>query len=614
MLPPDRQRTTAPGRWRPAVVSLSWLLDRYQPPEPAVLLLTALVVGIGAGLGAVGFRWLIDAVTWLFFTWLPAVSGGLGPVHILVVPALGGVVVGVLTYRYAREAKGHGVPEVMEAVALRGGRIRPVVVIVKALASSVCIGSGGSVGREGPIVQIGSALGSTLGQMLRLSDDRVRGLVACGAAGGIAATFNAPIAGSMFALEIILGEVGVGNFAPVVLASVTANVIAGLVFGDTRAFAVPAYSISSLWEFGLYGALSVVAAAVAVLYTRLLYRMEDWFAELRRLPEWLLPCAGGLALGTLAVLYALVPGLGYEGIPHVYGVGYEVIEGGLLGELSLGLMMALVALKLIATALTLGSGGSGGVFAPGLFIGAMLGGSLGVVAGQLFPGVAAPPGAYALVGMAAVFAGASQAPITAIIILFEMTGDYRIILPLMLTVVVTTFLSRHWLGGESIYTVKLTRRGVRLAAGRAVDVMDSVRVEEAMTRDVQTVPSDLTLAELAERFRAAQHRGFPVVEDASRLVGIVTVQDLKRALEAHMPTDTPVRDIATTDLLVAYPDETMAVALERLSVRGVGRLPVVSREDPRRLLGSVRREDIVRAYNLALARRQRSAERRANRP
>jgi CIC family chloride channel protein len=593
---------TAP--WQARTGILQRILDRYQPPEALVLLLTALAVGVGAGLGAIAFRWLIDLVTYVSFTWLPRVLSSLGGTYLVIAPATGGLLVGWLTYRYAREAKGHGVPEVMAAVALRGGRIRPRVAVIKALASSICIGSGGSVGREGPIVQIGSALGSSLGQLLRLGDDRIRSLVACGAAGGIAATFNAPIAGAMFALEVILGEFGVGNFAPVVVASVTANVIGGLYFGNVGAFAVPSYAIRSLWEFVFYAILGVAAAGVAVLYTRLIYGFEDWFDDLGQVPEWMRPAVGGVCLGTLALLYGLVPGLGYGRVPHIFGVGYETMERGLLNQLGLGLMLALVLLKLVGTGLTLGSGGSGGVFAPSLFIGAMLGGSWGLILRTFFPEHVAPSGAYALVGMAAVFAGAAHAPITAILILFEMSGDYRMILPLMLTVVISTFLARHWLGGESIYTLKLTRRGVRLASGRDVDIMDAVRVEEAMTREVHTVPADLALDDLSERFRVTQHHGFPVVDGRNRLIGIVSIQDLKRALENGASSETRVRDIATTDPLVAYPDETMATALERLGARGVGRLPVVSRQEPSRLVGAIRRDDIVRAYQIALARRQ----------
>jgi CIC family chloride channel protein len=424
-----------------------------------VLLALAVLVGLGAGVGALIFRWLIDAVRWVSFEWLPSATAGWGPAYVVIAPALGGLLVGPLIYFFAREAKGHGVPEVMEAVALRGGRIRPVVAIVKSIASSLSIGTGGSVGREGPIVQIGSTIGSTVGQAMKMSDDRVRNLVACGAAGGVAATFNAPIAGVIFALEVILGNFSVKAFGTVVIASVTASVVGRAAFGDVPAFHVPEYTLNSLWEFPLYLVVGIAAAVVGALYTRAIYGFEDLFERWKAVPEWSKAAFGGLLLGGTALAYGAVPGLGFDRVPQVYGVGYETIESGLLGNQVMLVMLALAGLKILATSLTIGSGGSGGVFAPSLFIGSMLGGSLGLLFAQLVPGVPGPPGAYALVGMGAVFAGSTHASMTAVLIIFEMTGDYKIILPLMLAVVTATLLSGVLLKGETIYTLKLTRRG-----------------------------------------------------------------------------------------------------------------------------------------------------------
>ena len=607
MLAADGRR----GLWHQVGSALPRLLDRYHPSEALIMALTALVVGIGAGLGAIAFRWLINLVSQASFTWLPGALDHLpegfgwlgGRAYLVIAPAVGGLLVGWLVYRFAREAKGHGVPEVMEAVALRGGRIRPIVAVIKSLASSLSIGSGGSVGREGPIVQIGSALGSSMGQLLGLSEERTRNLVASGAAAGIAATFNAPIAGVFFALEIILGEFSVANFGPVVLASVVASVIGRMAFGDAPAFIIPEYSIHSLWEFAFYSVLGVLGAMVGVAYTRLIYWAEDLFEAWKRMPEWVKPAVGGALLGLLAILYAQVPGLDYDRIPQVFGVGYETIEAGLLGTLAIGTMASLMVLKLLATALTLGSGGSGGVFAPSLLIGSMMGGMWGLAVGWLFPDLTAPAGAYALVGMGAVFAASTHAPIAGIIILFEMSGDYRIILPMMLTVAISTVLGRHLLNGDSIYTLKLSRRGVRLSAGRDVDIMQGVLVEEAMTRGMDTVHADMTLSELRAEFDRTQHHGFPVMDKSNRFLGIVTLQDLQEALESSVALESTVLSIATTDVALVYPDEPMAVALQRISVRGVGRLPVVSREDCTVLLGMVRRRDIVRAYNMALTRR-----------
>jgi chloride channel protein, CIC family len=583
------------------------LLDRYQPPEAVVLMGTAIIVGLGAGIGAIIFRWLIDGVHGLLFDTLPTTIPALGSGALILAPVLGGLVVGPLVYFFAREAKGHGVPEVMEAVALRGGRIRPIVVIVKSLASSISIGSGGSVGREGPIVQIGSAIGSTVGQILHMSDERIRNLVACGAAAGIAATFNAPIAGVIFSLEVILGEFSVRYFSTVVIASVTASVVGRVAFGDLPAFLVPAYELVSPWELLLYAALGLLAALVAVAFTRTLYWFEDLFDAWRGFPEYVKTPICGLLLGLGGWLFFranTAAGLGVPGSPVAfYGVGYDAMEWVLMGKGTVLVLLALAGIKILATSLTIGSGGSGGVFAPSLFIGSMFGGAFGKVAHALFPAVTAvSSGAYALVGMAAVFAGASRAPITAVLILFEMTDDYRIILPLMLATVVSTIFAQH-LSHESIYTLKLTRRGVRLERGRDIDVMQGVLVSEAMTTDVDTVPADMSLEKLERVFNETHHHGFPVLDDEGSLFGIVTLQDLARARERGGLAGRLVREITTRAVLTVYADEPMWVALKRLGTRDVGRLPVVDRANPGKLLGVIRRQDIVRAYQVGIGRR-----------
>ena len=582
-------------------------LDRWQPPAEIVLLLTAFAVGLTTGIGAVAFRYLIRLMGWISYTWIPAVTSNWGIAYVVFVPAIGGLIVGLLVYYFAREAKGHGVPEVMEAVALNGGRIRPVVAGVKALASSVCIGSGGSVGREGPIVQIGSALGSTIGQMLKLSDDRVSNLVACGAAAGIAATFNAPIAGVMFALEVILGgRFGVRYLSSVVVAAVTASVIGRIAFGDIPAFVIPfEYGINNLWEFTLYPILGILAAFVGVGFTKALYGAEDIFDGWKSVPEWVKPAIGGLLLGALALIYPIVTHLSWDQIPQVYNVGYDVIEAVLANKFTLGVAALLLILKLVATILTLGSGGSGGVFAPSLFMGAMLGAAFALAVQQVAPaGFIAPAGAYALVGMAAVFSASAHAPVTAILILFELTGDYRIILPLMLTVVISTVLAQRLLHGESIYTLKLTRRGIRLQRGRDVDVMDAVLVQEVMTLNPPAVHKSMTLSELSNFFFRSHHHGVMVVDDGDRLKGIVSLQDVERGMRVDGWEQLPVSEIMTVKPLLAYVDETIGSAMQRMATRDVGRLPVVERANPDVAVGLVRRTDIVRAYQLGMLRRE----------
>ena len=568
---------------------------------------TAMIVGIGTGIGAVLFRYLIQGVEWIGYDWFPHLTQTWGVAYVVIIPVIGGLIVGPLIYFFAREAKGHGVPEVMEAVALRGGRIRPIVAVVKSLASAISIGSGGSVGREGPIVQIGSALGSTLGQKLGLSDDRIRNLVACGAAGGIAATFNAPIAGVVFALEIILGEFSVKYFSSVVVSAVTASVIGRAVFGDIPAFIIPIeYGVKSLWEFAFYPVLGITAAFVGAFFVRFLYWSEDVFDDWKSVPEWVKPAVGGLLLGGVALLYPNLTGITWTRMPQIYNVGYGVIESALANQLTLSVVLGLLVLKMIATSLTLGSGGSGGVFAPGLYMGAMFGTAFEIVIKMIFPDLVSPPGAYALVGMGAVFAATAHAPLTAVLILFELTGDYRIMLPLMLTVVIATLVSQKLLKGESIYTLKLTRRGVRLQRGKDVDVLQAVLVDEVMSREINTVTKDMNLNELSEILNRSRHHGLAVLDEKGKLWGIVTISDLERSInKGESLSNTRIEQIATRheNLLSVYPDENIGDALNRMSRRGYGRLPVVSREDEKHLLGLIQRRDIVKAYQLALTKR-----------
>ena len=565
------------------------LLDRYQPSETAIVLLTSIIVGISTGFGAIAFIWLIDQFKKFFFGFIQGgLSIWLGGLAVVLIPALGGLIAGPLINRFAREAKGHGVPEVMQAIALRGGRIRPQVVVVKALASAACIGSGGSAGREGPIVQIGSALGSVIGQVFRLSDDRIRNLVACGAAAGIAAVFNAPIAGTIFAMEVILGEFTTAYFGNVVICAVTASVVSRRFLGNSPAFAVPAYAMVSPWEILFYALLGLLAALTAWLFVNGLYWFEDVFDDWR-FPDALKPAVGGLMLGGLAYF-----------LPGVLGSGLEFIEQAINGNLVVSLMAILIFGKMLATDFTLGSGNSGGVFAPSLFVGAMLGGTFGTVIHQIFPAITAAPGAYALVGMAALFAAATHASITAIIIVFEMSGDYRLILPLMFATVIATLVSER-LRRENIYTLKLARRGIQISGGRDVDVMQGVQVQEAMVPQLDTVPLEMGLTDLMAEFRRLNRRALPVVNEQGDLCGIVSVYDMENALEqGRSVRETHVGDIATTDLIVAYPDETIAAVLPRIGARDVGRLPVVSRENPQELLGIIRRSDLLKAYNIAL--------------
>jgi len=564
-------------------------LKRFLSSESAVMLALAAVIGVSAGLGAVAFIEMISFFRDLFFVRGAGLSGFLSDYWVIVIPAMGGLLVGPMIYFLAREAKGHGIPEVMTAMEIEGGRIRPVVIVVKAVASAITIGSGGSVGREGPIVQIGAAMGSGIGQRLGLSRQRVLTLVASGAAAGLAATFNAPIAGVMFALEVLLGEYTVQAFSTMVFASVSASVVSRFFLGSHPAFAIPSYSLVSHWELLMYLGLGVAAAIGAGVFVRVLYFTEGLF-DGWKFPGYLKPAVGGLLLGGIGFFW-----------PESFGTGFSVIEDVLQGSVGLSLLVVLVFAKIMATSLTLGSGASGGVFAPALFIGAVLGGAYGQVMHGVFPDITATSGAYAMVGMAAVFAAAARAPITAIIILFEMTLDYTIMLPLMFATVVATVLAGY-MERESIYTLSLVRRGIEFHGTRGLTALHGVVIEDVMTPvdRISHANLDMNLDDLARLFQETGHHGVTVLDEEGKLAGVVTLSDLERVLPAG-DKELAVRDIYTSNATIAYPDESLEGALRRAGALDVGRIPVVDRKDSGKLLGLLRRGDIVRAYSQVLS-------------
>lgn len=564
---------------------------RRKLSETQLLLAFGVIVGLGAGVGAVVFRELIAFFTHFFFKdMLPFfhTQFGFGKYAVILIPAIGGLIFGPLIYIFAREAKGHGVPEVMLAVAQKGGKIRPVVAVVKSIASAVCIGSGGSVGREGPIVQIGSALGSTLGQWFKMSESRIRMLVACGAAGGIAATFNAPIAGAFFALEVILNEFSTSAFGAVVISSVTASVIGRLAFGNTPAFPLPSYVTPSPQELPFYILFGVLCAFAGVYFSKILYWFEDSFDKIK-IPEYLKPVPGGLMLGALGLF-----------LPQIFGVGYPSMSLALAGHFALGLLLILTVAKILAVSLTLGSGGSGGVFAPSLFVGAMFGEAFGLILQHFMPGVITHPANFGLVGMAAVFTGAARAPITGIIILFELTGDYAIILPLMAAVVVATFVA-NGLMKESIYTMKLKRRGIDLNAGKSDELMRRLRVREAMDTNIVIAPESMTINAAAKKLKASPQHALLVTGKNGDLLGMLTSEELEEAI-INSPSSNRIGSMVTKFTDVVHDDDTLHQAVGQMSASDTKVLPVFEREgEVSEPVGLLSRDNIFEAYSVAAA-------------
>jgi CIC family chloride channel protein len=541
----------------------------------------ALLVGIGTGYGAVAFRALIGAVHNLFFLGrfefhynaneftAPSPWG----ILIVLVPVVGAVIVTWLVKNFAPEARGHGVPEVMDAVYYRAGAIRPIVVIIKSLASGLSIGTGGSVGREGPIVQIGSALASTIGGWLRLPPWQRITLVAAGAGGGIAATFNTPLGAVLFAIELMMPEVSVRTFMPVALATGTATFIGRQYFGFQPAFALPAslpgYGAVALGPLLAYALLGLVVGLAATLYIRTVYWSEDLFEQRIKNP-YVRHMSGMLIVGIM--LYIL---LRYFGHYFVEGVGYATIEAILDGQMTaVWLLGLLFVLKLAATSLTLGSGGSGGIFSPALFLGATLGGAIGGLVHYLFPGLPgiAIPG-FAMVGMAAMVGSATGAAMTATIMIFEMTRDYDIVMPMIVAVAISLGI-RRVLSPDNIYTTKLTRRGRYIPQTLHAHMFIVRTAENVMDRELLVLPASMSFDEFALKYGLDRGRHI-VVADGERIAGIVSVDAAIRMHTVEVGTVYTLGQLAQRDYILARPSDVMFDVIKRMSRRGANAVLVV---------------------------------------
>ncbi len=583
--------------------------------EFAKLSLLAAVIAVLVAILAVLFRYLI---AWIFAVAFAEPDELLSMswddrIWYAIVPAIGGLIVGPLVWWGAREAKAHGVPEVMDSVIRFGGRIRTRAAFFKGLTAAVTIGTGGSAGREGPIVHMGSALGSNIAQFLKLTTAHTKILLGCGAAAAVTATFNTPIAGVLFAFELILMEFKTRSFIPLVIASVIATVVAPGVDGSiqymltgewpadiwarTPAFRVPAASefpTIAPWDLLAYLGLGIVCGLMAMLYIKALFRIEDLFRALRAKP-WVKPAVGGLVLGGVGLVFPWVHGIGYSSIDAVLN-GEFMADSGWAVTSIIGLMAVLSLVKILGVGLTLGSGGSGGIFAPALFIGAMMGGAYGGALNHFFPDSSAPYFAYAMVAMAALVAAATRGTLTAILMIFEMTQAYQMILPLLFACVIADMVAS--IGSpETIYTRKLLRRGVQIVSDLEPNIMQLFSVKDVMVplEDVISLHPDDALHKVVAVIRRTGHNGFPVLDDDGRLVGVVTHEDTRKA---HNRGDLFVTadDLMATDLITVTPYESGETALRRMGDRRISHLPVVDPYDSGKLMGWVSKGDLVFAY------------------
>ncbi len=567
-------------------------LTKFRQSGHTFMIVLAIVIGIIGGYGAILFRNAISFFEQLFFR-----SGHVDLAYLealpwqvkLFVPAIGGLIVGPIIYFFAREAKGHGVPEVMEAIILKGGAIRPRVVFAKIIASAVSIGSGGSVGREGPIVQIGSAAGSVIGQIIKVRGSQLRTLVACGAAAGIAGTFNAPIAGAIFSLEILLGDFAITQFSPIVIASVTSTVISRHYLGDYPAFIVPKYELISIYEFIPYSILGILAAFVAVFFIDIVYKAEDTFDAIP-IPEWIKPAIGGLIIGGIGIFF-----------PHIFGVGYETMDLALSGKLTWSFLLMIIFIKLAATSITIGSGGSGGVFAPSLFLGATLGGLIGVFSNMYFPGISAHPGAYALVGMGAVAAATMHAPITSILILFELTNDYHIILPLMTAIILSTVIKMK-LKKESIYSLKLVRKGLDVQKESHPNLLRDIKIGSLYKTNCVMVLENTPFNDLVQLVKKNIHLNYFVVDSKDHFVGIISPHEIRMLSIQNKETSAQLtaRDLILDVKIFFTPEDTLDVVGLSLGNIVLDEIPVVNNTTEQKVIGYISKTEVIEAHNRAV--------------
>jgi chloride channel protein, CIC family len=579
-------------------------LDGINPPElrkavygevrfrTALVSLLAAGIGFLAGIVAFVLYNLIGLFTNIFFfhrisfAFSSARNNHLG-LMVIVTPVIGGLVVGIMAHFGSDKIRGHGIPEAMEAVLVNRSRIEPKVAILKPISAAIAIGTGGPFGAEGPIIQTGGALGSLVGQFLHTTAAERKVLLACGAAAGMAATFSTPIAGVILAIELLLFEFASRSFIPLVIASTIATSVHFWLMGRGPMFAVAAVDFGLPHALPFYLVLGVICGFAALGFSRSLYWVEDQFEKLPIHDMWW-PAIGALGLGII----------GYF-VPRVLGVGYDTISDILNTRMLLGGLLAVMIFKSAALVISLGSGTSGGLLAPMFMASAAMGSAFAMIVDKLWPAANLSPGAFALVAMGAVFGAASRAAFTFIIFAFEITRDYNSILPLMLVTVIADGIAVYY-SKNSIMTEKLARRGLHIHQDYEPDVFQQVTVGETMSRDYDTVPSTMSVAELSARIErrdpaVTRHQGVFVLDQNQQLAGIITRSDLMRALDEDPSGRMSVLDASSRDLVVTYPDEVLYDAAARMLRANVGRMPVVERKQPRKPVGYLGRSSVMSA-------------------
>jgi CIC family chloride channel protein len=578
----DDVLTTGGSWWRTRLLPR---VAELRQREGQVFLILSLVIGALTGLVVVAFIVLTERLGMRLYP-----VGG-APWRRLLFPVVGSLGIGYLLYRYFPNARGSGVPQTKAALFAREGRITLRTVLGKFFCTSATLASGIPLGREGPSVQVGAGIGSVLGRFLGLRSEQVKNLIPVGAAAAIAAAFNTPLAAVVFSLEEIMGDLHAPVMGAVVLASATAWMVLRLFLGNHPLFAVPQYQLVHPAEFAVYAVLGVAGGLVSVAFTKLLLGIRMRFLCFPQNTVWLQPVAGGLLVGLMGWF-----------VPQVMGVGYGYVGDALNGRMAFNLMLLLVALKLFAVTASYASGNAGGIFGPSLFIGSMLGGSVGTLAHHLFPTYTATPGAYALVGMGAVFAGIVRAPMTSVLMIFEMTQDYAVIVPLMMANLVSLFIASR-LQQEPIYEALAVQDGIHLPTAESRQRYGQRQLATVMHTAGESLPAEITVREAVERVRSSEVRTW-LVTDQRGVVGVISLDRLERALGEDTDKN---EDKKLGDLLDAvvfphvHPDQGLDLALERMGANQIELLPVVNRADVHELEGIVTLRDVLNAYGVSRA-------------
>ena len=553
------------------------------------MLILAALLGFLAGFASTFFRWMIEFFGSVFSVKGFSMTGippQMYPFLLPLMPMVGGCFIGLICKFFPNAVKENGVHKVMYAVALNDGKVRKRTITSCAVTSSITIGSGGSAGREGPTVQIGAAVGSTLGQWLHLSTERVRVLVGCGAAAGIAASFNAPLAGVLFALEIVLGDFTIHTFSPIIIASVIGTVTGRALEGNEVTFDVPVHELVHPTEIIFYLALGMLCGAAARLFTFIYFYARQIFEEKINIPDYFKPALGGFIVGMISIF-----------LPQILGNGYDYMEQALTGQMFWGLAFLLVFMKIMCTSITLGSGGMGGVFAPSLFIGAMLGTAFGSTIHGVFPTLTASAETYSVVGMGAVAGAVMQAPLTNILMLFELTNDYTLILPIMVSCIASSYTYQRFTK-HSIYVQYLLNKGINIRHGREVSIMNSIKVRDVMNTEFTTIAQEMPFRKILETISYSKNFYFPVLDNKGDMTGILSFSDIREMMFEEQLGDLLVAgELATHKVLALTPEQNLNEAMELFTQLDVDQLPVVRHDDKVKVIGMITRGDVMASYN-----------------